>query len=39
VSLIAAVDRAFLVKRVARVSPAELEAILSGIQFVLGHEG
>jgi mRNA interferase MazF len=39
VSQISAVDRAFLIKRVARVSPGELEAILSGVQFVLGHEG
>jgi mRNA interferase MazF len=39
VSQISAVDRAFLIKRVARVSATELDTILAGVQFVLGREG
>lgn len=38
VSQVAAVDRAFLGRRLGRVTTAELEAILSGLDFVLGRE-
>jgi mRNA interferase MazF len=38
VSQVAAFDRAFLGRKLARVTPSELAAILSGIDFVLGRE-
>ena len=38
VSQVVAIDRAFLGRRVGRVTPTELDAILSGIDFVLGRE-
>ncbi len=39
VSQLSAFDRAFLGRKLARVSPSELDAILAGIDFVLGREG
>jgi mRNA interferase MazF len=38
VSQVAALDRSVLGRAVARVTAAELQAILSGIDFVLGRE-
>jgi mRNA interferase MazF len=38
VSQVSAFDRAFLGRRLARVTPGELSAILAGIDFILGRE-